>query len=62
MNTSAPIADSLLRRACTRSRGAQAGGLTAQSLNVLSSTPQSFAVPHARLASRLRDFATNRHE
>ncbi len=27
-----------------------------------SSTSRSFAAPRARLASRLRDFATNRHE
>jgi len=27
-----------------------------------SSTPRSFAAPRARLATRLRDFETNRHE
>jgi len=27
-----------------------------------SSTPRGLAAPHTRLATRLRDFATNRHE
>ncbi len=43
-------------------RGMQAGGLAAQSVNVLTSTPPSLAAPRARLATRLGDFATNRHE
>jgi len=42
-------------------RQGQAGGLAAQSVNVRC-TPPSFAAPRARLATRLREFATNHHE
>ena len=35
MNTSAANADTLLRRACTRGSGVQAGVLATQSVNVL---------------------------
>ena len=63
MTVSTAIADSPLRQACTLEIRVQAGGLAAQSVNILfSSMPPSLAAPRARLAWRLRDFATNRHE
>jgi len=55
MSASAAIADSLLRRA-------SAGRLAARFLTYCSSTPRGLAAPHACLAMRLRDFATNHHE
>ncbi len=63
MNASAAIVDSLLRQACTR-LARRAGGRARRSVprRTVSSTLQSFAAPRARLATRLRDFATNRHE
>ena len=35
MNVSTAMTDSLLRQACTRFHGVQAGGLAAQALNIL---------------------------
>ena len=62
MSASTAIADSPLRRACTRFPGVQAGGLAAQSVNILFKDARFLAAPRARLAWRLRDFATNHHE
>ncbi|WHZ28192.1 MAG: hypothetical protein OJF51_002990 [Nitrospira sp.] len=56
MNASAAIADSLLRRAF----GGQAR--LSQPRHTVSSMPRFLVAPRARLATRLRDFATNRHE
>jgi len=56
MKASAAIADSPLRQAYRR-----ACSLLSPS-TYGSSMPLSFAAPLARLAWRLRDFATNRHE
>ncbi len=56
MNASAAIANSLLRRAF----GGQAR--PSQPRHTVSSMPWLLEAPHARLATRLRDFATNRHE
>src|SRR5437867_5608556 len=63
MNASAAIAHSLLRQACMR-LPRHAGGRARRSVSrrTLSSTPRSLSAPRARLATRLRDFATNRHE
>lgn len=48
---------------CNHGYTAAAGGLAAQSVNVLrQSTPPSLASPRAPLATCLRDFVTNRHE
>jgi len=63
MNASAAIADSLLRQACMR-LPRHAGGRARRSVGqrTAGSMLPSFAPPRARLATRLRDFATNRHE
>jgi hypothetical protein len=57
MNTSAAIVHSLLRQA-------PIGGRAHRSVSqrTVSSMSQSFTAALARLATRLRDFATNRHE
>src|SRR5438093_520083 len=61
--TTQAIADSLRRQTCPclgeRARG-RALRLVPQ--RTVSSTPRSLAAPRARLATRLRNFATNRHE
>src|SRR2546422_4699617 len=63
MNASAAIANSLLRRACMR-LVKHAGGRARRSVGqrTTGSMPPSFAAPRARLATRLCDFAKNRHE
>ena len=58
MNTSAAIADSLLRQAWPLALGAQAGGLATQSVNVL----QGVRFPPSRLRAPVsqRDYAISR--
>ena len=63
MNASAAITIRCCDNACMRFFGMQAGGLAAQTLNILFQVCfGAFAIPRARLATRLRDFATNRYE
>jgi len=63
MNDSAAIANSLLRQAGMHVRS-HAGGRARRSgpQHTVSSMLRVLAAPRARLAMRLRDFATNRHE
>jgi len=63
MSASAAIADPLLRQACPRALR-RAGRRARRSVGhrIAANTPPSLAPPRARLATRLRDFATNRHE
>ena len=56
MNASAAIADSLLRRAF------DVQARPSQPRHAISSMPWFLGAPRARLATRLRDFATIRHE
>jgi len=63
MSTSAAIVDSLLRQAYTlllRRVGGRA--LRSGPQHTVSSMVRVLAAPRARLATRLHDFATNRHE
>ena len=62
MDASAAIAHSLLRQAYARF-DLRAGGRARRSVGQRTAlgTPSSFSAPRARLATRLRNFATNRH-
>ena len=63
MNVSTAMADSLLRQASTRIPR-YAGGRARRSApqHTVSSMLRTLAPPHARLATRLRHFVTNRYE